>query len=1073
MSLRKKATVSALVLSMLTASVGILPFSTKGPMEKLSLIRMANAAEMEQSSGSFRERLSELYAALAIDPEGLQDVINLREEITRLQFVEVQPLISPIWSKVNARLPETVDRKELREGLIHLFKTVSTIQTMSELEELRSNPEFNATLRMIAAAFGHEDLSVDDFIVFLFGDGGSRLGLEGTVASTLENMPLTQLAGLIGNRQAATEILLQAVDKLLEENDAYRISSILKEMDISSQDIRSLLTSLQGKLQYDDQAIHAMIMAYVRTTVEATAQISEDGRQHIYSLNAFGIEIPAFILQWSKVSGDAAVSVSSNGVVTIPEGAGSGSAVIQAELANPYGSGTGVIFQKEVTLRETSGEETVFPSEQFLERMNKLHAALAAGDPTDIQDVRNLRDEIAGLDPVLDEALIDPVWNKIAPKLPSTVDQAELKANLFQMIKEVGSFQYDPTASELEAIRSNPKFRSTLKTIAAAGGDSQIVMDDFLLFMFGDGGSRKGIEGTIRDLLVNMNAAELLGLLGNNEAITAVLLQATEQLLSETDEYKFSSILEKLEVTPQDLRSTVLNYQVRLQYDVPAIHAMAVAYMRSESTERVDVSEDGRQHIYSLKVFGVDVPAIALKWVKVSGSDDIEVLPNGTVTLAPRVPSASAVIQAQLFNPYGGNAKVIFEKEVTLTASTEEGNIFPVEQFLERMEKLHAALQANGSSDVRDVRRLWDEINNLNATKDAALINQIWKPIAEKLPDSVDKKEVKKNLFELITSVGSLPYDLEGSQLEAIRTNPDFVATMGIIAEAAGVSNLSIDDFLILLYGDNGEHSGVEGAIRNTISNMNSKELAAFLKNKNGLDRVKEAALEAVLSDRNGYALSEALFNLGVKPKAATSLVQNFKTRLRYDVPAVRAISAAFISSETESKAEITQNGRQHVYTLTVLGVELPSSALKWKKVSGSKDVKVTSNGKVTLDKKVQKGTAIIQATLVNLFGGNSKVIFTQEITLTNGVVDPEVQIQNIVHSLQGKLAEIKIRFDSATIDAEKVQLIMEVVQAGNDSFDRINEIDASKTVKNKAINNVKKQVNKMMDYILQNLLKF
>ncbi|WP_194434089.1 hypothetical protein [Paenibacillus segetis] len=1067
--------VSTLAFSMLTASLGTLPIGPQGLLSKLNVAQTVNAAELDKAREPFFERLNELYAALASDPAGLQDVFNLRDEIAGYRLAPVDDeVISPIWAKVRSHLPESVDPIELRDNIVFIIRTASSLGSVSDLEQLRNDPEFIRVLKAVASASGHEDIGVDDFLVFLLGDGESRKGLEGTVSSLLENMQLIQLIGLIGNSQATTEVLLQASDQVLGNTEAYKFSLILNDLGISSSDVRLLVTHFKGQLKTSDRAINALTMAYVRASVEESVQISEDGRQHTYSLKALGIDIPSMVLKWSKVSGDDSVKVAPSGVITIPEDVESGTAVVRAQIVNPLSGKGVVIFEKEVTLRDAvPGEETVFPVEQFLERMNKLHAALAAGDPTDIQDVRNLRDEIAGLDITLDQALIDPLWNKIESKLPANADRDALKTSLFEILTAVGSIHYDSNASELEGIRTNPKYRATLNAIGAAGGDAKLVIDDFLLFMFGDSDTHKGIEGTVRDLLASMTPAELAGLLGNNQAMNAVILQASNLMLSDTESYKISAILGKLDITSLELGSTVFNYNARLQNAEPATRAMTVAYMRSETKELVNESEDGRQHIYSLKVLGIDIPAMALEWSKVSGSDAVSVSPNGIVTIPKGVANASAVIQAKLLNPYSGAGKVIFESEVTLTASAEEGNTFPVELFLEGMNKLRTALHEGGSSDVKDVRKLYDEIIGLNSSKDQALIDPIWKPIAAKLPASVDKTKLKKGLFDIIKAVGSVPYDVEVNQLEAILSNPEFQTTLDILSETGGVNNLKIDDFLILLFGDGANNKGAQGSMRDTLENMSSKELARLLSSKSSLDSIKANALTTVLKDKENYALSEVLNNLGVKPVDVTSTVQKFKNKLKYDEKAATAMSGAFFRSETDSTVKITDNGRQHQYTLTVLGVEISSSNVKWKKTSGSKDVKVDSNGKVTISKKIQQGTAVMQASLTNYLGGGTKVVYTQEVTLINGVVDPEAMIQNIIQTLQTDLAEIKVRLRSTTNDAEKIQLLVEVAQAGKDCFDQIQEIEVSKSFKDKAIKNVKNQVTQMTNLILQDLMKY
>ncbi|WP_169081367.1 fibronectin type III domain-containing protein [Paenibacillus sp. PL91] len=309
---------------------------------------------------------------------------------------------------------------------------------------------------------------------------------------------------------------------------------------------------------------------------------------------------------------------------------------------------------------------SVRTSSPILEWLNKLHAAFVAGDPADIQDVRNLLDEIAGLDDSADQSLIDPLWNKISAKLPPSVDQAELKSSLFRIVKAIGSLRYDPQLSDLEAIRTNPEFIAALETIAAAGGHPNVSMDDFLILLFGDGRNAGGIEGTVRDILKDMKPKELAALLANKDRMNAVLSKALAEVLDDKNTYALSAVLYKLDVKPEDVRSAVYNFQVKLKHDVPAINALIVAFIRSEADETVKITANGKKHEYGLKVFDIELPSIIVKWTKVSGSDDVTVNLNGNVSIPNHAASGTAVIQASLFNPYGGKAKVIFQKEVTL-----------------------------------------------------------------------------------------------------------------------------------------------------------------------------------------------------------------------------------------------------------------------------------------------------------------------------------------------------------------------------------------------------------------------
>lgn len=1079
MTFRKKVTLSALALSMLSASLGGLPLSQKGLAEKLGISQSVYAADGELPSSVFLERMKGLYAALAAgDSKDMQEVRDLRDEIASLDEAANQQLIDPIWNKISAKLPQSVDQAELKASLFRLVKAVGSFRydpQASDLEAIRTNPEFRATLKTIAAAGGDENIRLDDFLIFMFGDGGSAKGVEGTIGALLASKSPVEIIQLLGDKQGITAVLLQATEKLLGETGTYKFSSILKNLGITAQDVRSTVQNFQVKLKKDEPAISAMTVAYIRSAAKASVKINYDGRVHTYSLNVFGVYIMPAVLQWSKVSGDSNVTVLPTGVVTIPDDTAGGTAVIQAKIVNPYGGAAKVIYEQEVTLTAAGAQETEFPAAPFLERLNKLQSALAAGDPGDIAAVRALQEEIAQLDFAKDQALIDPIWNKLAAKLPPTADQAQIKASLFAMLKEAASIPYStkPSAA-LEAFRANPEYKAAMKALGAVGGEAGFVVDDLLLFLFGNGSTHLGVEGTIRKQLAGLSSTELLRLLGDQQALSAMLLQATEKLLAENGSYKVSSLLGSLGVTTKEVAATVVNFQTKLKKEGPAASALMIALLRSESSETVVVSENGREQKFSLKVFGIEVPALALRWSKVSGSDDVLVAANGSVTLSRGAAEGSAIIQATFINPYGGTAKVIFEKEVTLKATSGEGDHFPAEQFLERMNKLHASLLAGDPADVQDVRNLRDELAKLDFAKDQALIDPVWKKIAANLPATVDQAELKKSLFRIIQAVGAIQYDPQAKALEAIRTNPEFRATLKTIAAAGGVTDLTMDDFLVLLFGDGDERLGVEGTVRDIISDMKPNELALLLGNKEKINAVLTEAMGKVLAAKEDYALSEALSNLGVKPADVRSAVLNFQVKLKHDEKAINALTVAYIRSEVVSTVKVTANGRQHEYTLKLFGTNLPSTLLRWKKVSGSKDVTVDWKGKVTIPKKVAEGTAVIQATLMNPYGGSAKIVFQQEITIKNGdvEVDPKAELKKIAEALDAQLADIKKKLKAATDDEQKAQLIIEVVQARNEAVDAINKVNATNALKNKAINETKSKVNKLLTTIITEIMR-
>ncbi|OBZ17731.1 fibronectin type III domain-containing protein [Bacillus sp. FJAT-26390] len=307
----------------------------------------------------------------------------------------------------------------------------------------------------------------------------------------------------------------------------------------------------------------------------------------------------------------------------------------------------------------------------FLEWSNMLRAALDAGDPADLEDVRKLSSEFAELGEINDLSLIDPIWNKIKLKLPASVDQAQLKKKLFHIILSIGSLPYDQLESGLEDTLSDPEFLLTLSTIAAAGGETKLTMEDIVSFIFGDGKDLRGIEGHIQYYLSQLSPIELLGHLGNNQKMTDILMKAITNQLSQSTYYKISKILRNLNVTPYDVQSTIMNFQKKLVHDEPAAHAWTVAYIRSMAQASVKLSSGGYQRNYSLKVASIDIPPQALAWKKVSGSSLFNILPDGTASIPEQVNIATAVIQAAIVNPNSGANKVIFQKEVTIIADKD------------------------------------------------------------------------------------------------------------------------------------------------------------------------------------------------------------------------------------------------------------------------------------------------------------------------------------------------------------------------------------------------------------------
>ncbi|MGM0880082.1 MAG: S-layer homology domain-containing protein [Bacillota bacterium] len=310
---------------------------------------------------------------------------------------------------------------------------------------------------------------------------------------------------------------------------------------------------------------------------------------------------------------------------------------------------------------------SAFPSDAFLARIQKVHDALLLGDPADVQDVRNLRTEIDGLTFAANGSLIDPVWNKIEGKLTfaSDADKARFKESLFKFLKAVGTIIYDPSLTDLEAIRSNPEYVSAIQLLATTGGQPNLTIDQILTFLLGNG-TKPGLEGTFRNQLAAKSDAQLVAIVASETQRNGFIGDVIQSVVSDTS-YDVSAILGSLGVTGSDIITSIANFRAALTKEGPAFNALLVAYIRSEAQGKVVVSSDGRTHTYTLNVLGRDVPFSApIKWSWVSGDTSVKVASNGTIML-PSGTTGTAVIQAEFLN------KVIFSKQVTLTAVSTGG----------------------------------------------------------------------------------------------------------------------------------------------------------------------------------------------------------------------------------------------------------------------------------------------------------------------------------------------------------------------------------------------------------------
>lgn len=352
-----------------------------------------------------------------------------------------------------------------------------------------------------------------------------------------------------------------------------------------------------------------------------------------------------------------------------------------------------------------------FADNAFLTRMTKLHAALNAGDPADVQDVRDLRDAIAALNYADDSALIDPIWNKLAEHVEPG-DEAQVKETLFGIFTAVFGAPYDPNASGLEDIRANPDNQAALQLLASAGGVDDLEVADITAFI-------ADIESTVKSQLTGKTVGDL-GVLLASEGERSKLVKTVVAAVLSHDSVVVSKMLGELDVTTDDIVATIDLFQAEpgiADKIGPAQNAMAVAYLRSETTGSISTSTDGRTKTVALSALGISIPAALLNW-SVSGAAAVTAGSTpGTFTLGSSASSGTAVIKASL----PGVNKVIYQQEVPFSATGSNnggggGGVVIVTP--------PPATQPKGDQAVADIGKLADQIKNATGAEKQQLVQQ-------------------------------------------------------------------------------------------------------------------------------------------------------------------------------------------------------------------------------------------------------------------------------------------------------------------------------------------------------------
>lgn len=184
--------------------------------------------------------------------------------------------------------------------------------------------------------------------------------------------------------------------------------------------------------------------------------------------------------------------------------------------------------------------------------------------------LRALRDDLQGISQSEFETALEPVLAKLPNSVSSTT--------LYNLFKDAANLTYDPSYEALKSIRSNSDYVEAAKAIGAAGGISDLTVDDLVTFSI-------AAENQMVNSLGQKTLTQLLALLENADARNGLLRDSYRQALNlPTGSGSLGQALSNLQISENDVAASVQNVQGLLDAAIVknAFKQLGLAYIAAE-----------------------------------------------------------------------------------------------------------------------------------------------------------------------------------------------------------------------------------------------------------------------------------------------------------------------------------------------------------------------------------------------------------------------------------------------------------------------------------------------------------
>ncbi|SDX26700.1 S-layer homology domain-containing protein [Paenibacillus sp. CF384] len=364
----------------------------------------------------------------------------------------------------------------------------------------------------------------------------------------------------------------------------------------------------------------------------------------------------------------------------------------------------------------------------FLARLDRIHTALIAGG--EAQKVRDLREIIADLDYATANSLVEPILAYIPSDLS---DNEDFKEALFTVFQAIGTVTYSTHVSEIDAIRNSAEVRTAFEELQEATGVNLTLND---LLAYGNAVESAAVNQLKAPGKLMLLAAAVVS--GNTEAVVDLFNNASEEVLNNSS-LKVNELItwfanentasreELVDAVAATVENFTTNYPLEAEIAAEATQALAVAFIRAETTGSAVSSNNGRTQTFTLKLLkDITIPSDLVVW-NVTGGSNItkDATLAGVVNLASTASTGTATLTASVMD------KVIYSENITLTYSAGSVYIPSAPSIIDILGDLKGKIAAaTGAEKDKLIKEAIDKafaaisaISAIDVSKDVSIVD--------------------------------------------------------------------------------------------------------------------------------------------------------------------------------------------------------------------------------------------------------------------------------------------------------------------------------------------------------------